>query len=80
MDGTITTYEWNYGDVTTGSGPTPTHVYADNGTYTVTLTVTDDRGAANSDTLSVTVDKVLALLYRIKLIRKSTSGRLPQRS
>ncbi len=52
------TYEWDFGD---GSLPvtgslTPTHVYADNGSYTVTLTVTDDDGGVGSDTLVVTVE------------------------
>ncbi|NQW18354.1 MAG: CSLREA domain-containing protein, partial [Chloroflexi bacterium] len=34
------------------------HVYADNGTYTATVTVTDDENAATSDTLVVTVNNV----------------------
>ncbi|NQW18543.1 MAG: hypothetical protein HQ478_13760, partial [Chloroflexi bacterium] len=34
------------------------HVYADNGVYTVTVTVTDDESAATSDTLVVTVNNV----------------------
>jgi chitodextrinase len=37
----LVAYEWDFGDGTTGSGPTPTHVYATNGTYWVRLTVWD---------------------------------------
>ncbi|MGH6692140.1 MAG: PKD domain-containing protein, partial [Gammaproteobacteria bacterium] len=34
------------------------HVYADNGLYTVTVTVSDDEGAAHSDSFLVTVENV----------------------
>jgi len=59
--GTLDTHTilWDFGDGTTASGTlTPTHVYADNGLYAVTLTVTDDDGAASGDTLNVTVNNV----------------------
>ena len=59
-DGTITKLEWDFGDGETAEGATQTHVYADEGTgtFTVTLTVTDDLGATASDTLDVTVNNV----------------------
>ncbi len=51
------TIEWDFGDSATASGSlTPTHAYADPGTYTVTLTVTDDDGGIGSATLTVTVE------------------------
>ena len=49
-DGTIVTYYWNFGDGSNATGVTTQHVYADDGNYTVTLTVTDDDGAADSAT------------------------------
>jgi hypothetical protein len=50
--GHIACYSWNFGDPGSGaanssSDPNPTHIYAAQGTYTVTLTVTDDDGFAN---------------------------------
>ncbi|MFQ5979663.1 MAG: PKD domain-containing protein [Candidatus Heimdallarchaeota archaeon] len=50
------TYQWNFGDGATASGTlTPTHVYADDGVYTVMLAVTDDDNGMGTDILSVTV-------------------------
>ncbi len=48
-DGAISGYEWNFGDGSTGSGETTAHDYADpGGTFTVTLTVTDNEGASSA--------------------------------
>ena len=56
-DGTITAYLWNWGDGTPNtSGITANHTFtARTQPYTVTLTVTDNQGAQNSDTTSITV-------------------------
>ena len=42
LDGQIVSYFWNFGDGNTGTSNITTHAYNDNGTYTVTLTITDN--------------------------------------
>ncbi|ODS41261.1 hypothetical protein BEH94_04350 [Candidatus Altiarchaeales archaeon WOR_SM1_SCG] len=54
-DGNIISYFWDFGDTNNATGAASTHTYTSPGTYTVNLTVTDDDGAADSDTLTVTV-------------------------
>jgi len=56
-DGTIVSYEWSDGGTPLpgGTGPTPT-VNLAVGTHTITLTVTDDNGATDSDDVIITVD------------------------
>jgi YVTN family beta-propeller protein len=47
-DGTVARYAWDFGDGQTASGsqPTVSHTYAQPGSYTATLTVTDDEGCS----------------------------------
>jgi PKD repeat protein len=52
---TIANYAWSFGDGVTGTGATPSHVYATAGAYKVRLTVTDGAGVSSSTTQSVTV-------------------------
>lgn len=47
-------YLWNFGDGMTSTEQNPTHTYAQQGNYTITLTVTNDCGT-NSTTQTVTV-------------------------
>jgi probable HAF family extracellular repeat protein len=53
--GTGLTYHWDFGDGTTGTGPSQSHVYPDNGTYTATLTVRASNGLSGSDAATVRV-------------------------
>jgi subtilisin family serine protease len=52
------TYAWSFGDGGTATGPTPTHTYADNGDYTVTLTVADESGLTTTTTIPAVITNV----------------------
>ena len=54
-DGTIEAYEWSFGDGGTSTEPSPSHAYAEPGTYTVSLTVTDDKATSGSTHQILTV-------------------------
>jgi large repetitive protein len=57
LDGIITGYNWNFGDGNSGSGVTAEHAYVANGTYRVTLIVTDDDGGTDSFVQNITITK-----------------------
>jgi PKD repeat protein len=54
-DGTIVSYSWNFGNGSTSNEQNPSHTYNAAGTYTATLTVTDDGGATGSTSLAIAV-------------------------
>lgn len=53
-DGTVSSYSWDFGDGSVGTGKTPSHTYGSAASYIVVLTVTDNDGATDSVTHSVT--------------------------
>jgi PKD repeat protein len=55
---TIVSYDWNFGNGRTGSGETIRQAFSAAGTYTVTLTVTDDAGNKATTSQSVTINLV----------------------
>ena len=55
-DGTIDSYAWDFGDGNSSTAQIPMNVYAAPGTYSVSLTVTDDQGATNVSSQDVIVD------------------------
>lgn len=54
-DSPIASYDWTFGDGASGSGVTVSHTYGADGTYTVTLTVTDGNDLDDSTSQNVTV-------------------------
>ncbi len=54
-DGTIVAWAWDFGDGGSSTLADPTHTYAAAGNYTVTLTVTDDLSATDTDSTSAAI-------------------------
>jgi len=54
-DGSIVEYDWDFGEEATGSGSSVSHTYSTPGSHTVTLAVTDDKGAVDSATAVIEV-------------------------
>jgi PKD domain len=69
-DGTIQSYSWEFGDGTTASGTTAQHEYAKSGTFTATLTVTDNGGATDTESGTVTIENTTAHGYKVKGLQK----------
>ncbi len=61
-DGNITSWHWNFGDNTNSTERNPTHIFAEPGTYTVFLTVTDDQEGSSTSSQTFTVPSKSELL------------------
>ena len=54
FDGNITAWAWDFGDGVTSTQRNPTHRYENRGSYTITLTITDNDGATDVTTRTIT--------------------------
>src|SRR6185436_1751640 len=57
-NGSIVSFAWDFGDGAAGDGETVSHIYANDGDFTVHLTVTDNDGLTDSATMVVHVHNV----------------------
>jgi PKD repeat protein len=54
-DGNIVSYSWNFGDGGSSNNANPSHTYGAAGSYNVSLTVTDNDGASDTDATTATI-------------------------
>jgi len=63
LDGSVTSWYWEFGDGNTSTIQNPTHQYVQKGSYNVTLHVTDDDGDTNETTHQITVVNILPSVH-----------------
>jgi PKD repeat protein len=78
-DGAIANWAWSFGDGGSSTAQNPGHAYAAGGTFNVTLTVTDNQGAASSLTRAITVSapsriSLNASGFKVKGLQKVSLG------
>jgi PKD repeat protein len=68
LNGTITNWQYNFGDGTTGTGvQNPTHTYSQAGTYTVTMIAISPAGCADTTTTQVSVAPIINADFALPL-------------
>lgn len=61
-DGDALSYQWNFGDKTTGTGVAPSKTYTSAGTYTVVLTVSDGQASHSISGSLLVADEAAVLM------------------
>jgi DNA/RNA endonuclease G (NUC1) len=72
--GDALTYAWTFGDGGTATGLNVTHAFPDNGTYTVTVTVTDSHGVYDTKSMTVTTTNVAPVITGFSTPAGSKTG------
>ncbi|MEM6799774.1 MAG: PKD domain-containing protein [Bacteroidota bacterium] len=76
----ILSYSWDFGDGNTATGVTPSHQYAQGGTFTISLTVTDDETKSHTSTQSISVADASSILFMVNNPNSLTQGELDLKS
>jgi len=58
LDGDALTFRWDFDDGSTSNERNTTHSFSSEGTYNVTLTVTDEHDESDEDTVKIKIDEV----------------------
>jgi PKD repeat protein len=74
-DGSVTSWSWNFGNGSTSTAQNPSVTYDAGGTYTVTLTATDNDGASGIATGDVTVTDPVSGAITLSATGRKERGR-----
>ena len=74
-DGSIVSYDWDFGDGTTSTEPNPVHIYSVAGTYHASLIVKDNTGLSGSDSVTVLVQENKVVYVASITMTKNTTAR-----
>lgn len=72
--GSLTTYQWNFGDNTTSSLQNPSHSYSVQGTYTVSLIVGSSKGCYDTTFNVITINPPPAAAFSAPVICLNATG------
>jgi len=73
-DGNIVSYLWEFGNGEQSFDANPTYAYPVAGSYIASLTVTDNDGAAHTDTASVTIEANIPVIENACLTKAAITG------
>ncbi|MBN2444233.1 MAG: DUF1593 domain-containing protein [Spirochaetales bacterium] len=70
-DGSITNYEVNWGEGNPTNGAVTSHTYENEGTYTITVTVTDNEGKTTALSKEISVKEITVNMDKLRVIMSS---------